>query len=31
VPRLKMDEHLKDRAKPKAPAKKITTTPDGGR
>ena len=31
VPRLKMDEHLKERAKPKAPPKKITTTPEGGR
>jgi dipeptidyl aminopeptidase/acylaminoacyl peptidase len=30
VPRLKMDEHLKERAKPKTPAKK-TTTDDGGR
>ncbi len=29
VPRLKMDEHLKDRAKPKAPAKRITTTTQG--
>ena len=29
VPRLKMDDHLKDRAKAKTPAKKITTTPDG--
>ena len=26
VPRLKMEEHLKERAKPKTPAKKITTT-----
>jgi dipeptidyl aminopeptidase/acylaminoacyl peptidase len=26
VPRLKMDEHLKERAAPKAPAKKITTS-----
>jgi hypothetical protein len=26
VPRLKMEEHLKERAKPKAPPKKITTT-----
>jgi dipeptidyl aminopeptidase/acylaminoacyl peptidase len=31
VPRLKMDEHLKERAKPKALPKKITTTPEGGR
>jgi dienelactone hydrolase len=31
VPRLKMDEHLKERAKPKAPVKKITTEPQGGR
>jgi dipeptidyl aminopeptidase/acylaminoacyl peptidase len=31
VPRLKMDEHLKERAKPKAAPKKITTTPEGGR
>jgi dipeptidyl aminopeptidase/acylaminoacyl peptidase len=30
VPRLKMEEHLKERAKPKAPAKKITTTPEAG-
>ena len=29
VPRLKMDEHLKDRAKPKARRKKITTTGGG--
>jgi len=29
VPRLKMDDHLKDRAKAKTPAKKITTAPDG--
>ena len=26
VPRLKMEDHLKERAKPKTPAKKITTT-----
>ena len=26
VPRLKMDEHLKERAKPKTPATKVTTT-----
>jgi len=26
VPRLKMEEHLKERAKPKTPPKKITTT-----
>jgi len=26
-----MDEHLKERAKPKAPVKKITTEPQGGR
>jgi dipeptidyl aminopeptidase/acylaminoacyl peptidase len=31
IPRLKMDEHLKERAKPKTPAKKITTNPEGGR
>jgi len=31
VPRLKMDEHLKDRAKPKTPAKKVTTTVDSDR
>jgi acetyl esterase/lipase len=31
VPRLKMDEHLKERAKAKTAPKKITTTPDGGR
>lgn len=31
VPRLKMDEHLKERAKPKTPAKKITTTAADGR
>jgi dipeptidyl aminopeptidase/acylaminoacyl peptidase len=31
VPRLKMDEHLKDRAKAKAPAKKITTAAEAGR
>jgi dipeptidyl aminopeptidase/acylaminoacyl peptidase len=31
VPRLKMEEHLKERAKPKTPAKKITTTAEGGR
>jgi hypothetical protein len=31
VPRLKMDEHLKDRAKGKPPVKKITTTESGGR
>ena len=30
IPRLKMDEHLKERAKPKAPPKKVTTT-DGVR
>jgi dipeptidyl aminopeptidase/acylaminoacyl peptidase len=29
VPRLKMDEHLKERAKPKTPAKKITTNESG--
>lgn len=29
VPRLKMDEHLKDFGKPKVPPKKITTTVDG--
>jgi dipeptidyl aminopeptidase/acylaminoacyl peptidase len=29
VPRLKMDEHLKERAKAKVPAKKITTTAEG--
>jgi len=29
IPRLKMEEHLKDRAKPKAPAKKITTEAGG--
>jgi dipeptidyl aminopeptidase/acylaminoacyl peptidase len=29
VPRLKMDEHLKERAKPKTPPKKITTTDSG--
>ena len=29
VPRLKMDDHLKERAKPKTPAKKITTTAEG--
>ena len=31
VPRLKMDEHLKQRATPKPPAKKITTTASEGR
>lgn len=31
VPRLKMEEHLKERAKPKPAAKKITTTADEGR
>jgi dipeptidyl aminopeptidase/acylaminoacyl peptidase len=31
VPRLKMEEHLKERAKPKAAPKKITTTPESGR
>ena len=31
VPRLKMEEHLKERAKPKPAPKKITTTPEGGR
>jgi hypothetical protein len=30
IPRLKMEEHLKERAKPKPGPKKITTT-DGGR
>ena len=30
VPRLQMEEHLKERAKP-VPAKKVTTTSDGGR
>jgi hypothetical protein len=29
VPRLKMEEHLKERAKPKPPAKKITTSAEG--
>jgi dipeptidyl aminopeptidase/acylaminoacyl peptidase len=29
VPRLKMQEHLKERAKPKTPPKKITTTAEG--
>ena len=29
VPRLKMEDHLKERAKPKTPAKKITTTTEG--
>jgi dipeptidyl aminopeptidase/acylaminoacyl peptidase len=29
VPRLKMEEHLKERAKPKPPAKKITTEAGG--
>ena len=29
VPRLKMEEHLKERAKPKPAPKKITTTSDG--
>jgi dienelactone hydrolase len=29
VPRLKMEEHLRDRAKPKTPPKKITTSVDG--
>jgi dipeptidyl aminopeptidase/acylaminoacyl peptidase len=29
IPRLKMDDHLKERAKPKTPAKKITTTSEG--
>jgi dipeptidyl aminopeptidase/acylaminoacyl peptidase len=29
VPRLKMEDHLKERAKPMTPAKKITTTPEG--
>ena len=31
IPRLKMDEHLKDRAKARTAPKKITTTPDVGR
>jgi hypothetical protein len=31
VPRLKMEEHLKERARPKAPAKKVITTADSGR
>jgi hypothetical protein len=33
VPRLKMDDHLKERAKPKTAPKKITTPPPpaGGR
>ena len=31
VPRLKMEEHLKERAKPKPAPKKISTTPEGGR
>jgi dienelactone hydrolase len=31
VPRLKMEEHLKERASPKTPAKKITTTQPQGR
>jgi dipeptidyl aminopeptidase/acylaminoacyl peptidase len=31
VPRLKMEEHLKERATPKPPVKKITTTSDAGR
>ena len=31
IPRLKMEEHLKERAKPKTAPKKITTTPEGGR
>ncbi len=30
VPHLKMDDHLKERAKP-VPAKKVTTTSDSGR
>jgi hypothetical protein len=29
VSRLQMEEHLKQRAKPKAPPKKITTTTEG--
>jgi hypothetical protein len=29
VPRLKMEDHLKERAKPKTPPKKITTTAGG--
>ncbi len=29
VPRLKMEDHLKERAKPKTPLKKITTTTEG--
>jgi dipeptidyl aminopeptidase/acylaminoacyl peptidase len=29
VPRLKMEDHLKERAKPKTPPKKITTTAEG--
>ena len=29
VPRLKMEEHLKERAKPAAPAKPTTTTDSG--
>jgi hypothetical protein len=29
VPRLKMEDHLKERARPKTPAKKITTTAEG--
>jgi len=28
VPRLKMEDHLKERAKPQPPAKKITTSAD---
>jgi hypothetical protein len=31
VPRLKMDEHLKERAKPKTPTKKITTEAGNGK
>jgi dipeptidyl aminopeptidase/acylaminoacyl peptidase len=31
VPRLKMEDHLKERAKPKPPARRITTTTDAGR
>jgi hypothetical protein len=30
VPRLRMEEHLRERAKPK-PAAKTTTAPDGGK
>ena len=31
IPRLKMEEHLKERAKPKTAPKKITTSPEAGR